>query len=78
MKVEFSGQIFEKYSKKDRPVGAEKILAERRTDGRTHDEATGSLFTILRTRLKLVKQDRTRDTISRGKGRRTGNCVNVQ
>jgi len=51
MKIEISRHIFEKLSNfmKIRPVGAELLHADRRTDGR-HDEATVA-FAILRTSL---------------------------
>ena len=57
MKLEFSRQVFEKYSKfkKILPLGAEFLHADGRTD--IHDEANNSFFAILSTRLKTKAGD---------------------
>jgi hypothetical protein len=61
MKLEFSQQIFEKYSNiklHDNPSSGSRVVPYEQTDGRTdgrtdgHDEANSPFFAILRKHLK--------------------------
>jgi hypothetical protein len=58
MKLEFSGQIFEKYSNikfHKNPSSGSRVVPCGRTDGLTHrqDEANSRFLQFLRTRLKM-------------------------